>query len=187
VLLGSILLGLWLVLAVSPPAALRSLGFGPLLLTEERDPYARPPAGSGTPLESLQRPAQPIDLKDLVPTATPEPAPAQPPPPPPAAGGRATLTTTLTLSAATSAAGEGIVLIGKVRGDGRPIHGTLDFLVGDRVVSRQVLRVQGDTSQAEYRLVGLRPGLYALRVAYRGSHTYAPSESDQVPHRVAPR
>jgi hypothetical protein len=122
-----------------------------------------------------------------VPPATPEPAPAQPPPPPPAAGGRATLTTTLTLSAATSAAGEGIVLIGKVRGDGRPIHGTLDFLVGDRVVSRQVLRVQGDTSQAEYRLVGLRPGLYALRVAYRGSHTYAPSESDQVPHRVAPR
>ena len=46
-LLGSILLGTWLVLAVSSPGPLRSLGFGPILdEPPEPDPYALPPAGS---------------------------------------------------------------------------------------------------------------------------------------------
>ena len=61
VMLASILLGSWLVLAVSSPGPLRSLGFGPILVPPpERDPYELPPAGSRRPLESLQEPAQPI-------------------------------------------------------------------------------------------------------------------------------
>ena len=74
-----------------------------------------------------------------------------------------------------------------VRGDGRPLRGVIEFDVGGSVVARQQLRVQGQTSQAEYRLVGLAPGLYTIRASYPGSRAFEPSRSDAVQHRVVAR
>jgi hypothetical protein len=191
VVLGSILIGTWLVLAILSPAPLRKLGFGPILVPPpERDPYALPPAGSRTPLQSLQEPAQPLDLKSLVsPSSTPG-APTPPDPetqPPTAPGDRAATTTTLSLSSATSVAGEGLVLIALVRGDGRPVRGAVEFETGGQIVARQALRVQGDASQTEYRIVGLPLGLHTIRASYLGSRSFEPSRSEAVLHRVAAR
>jgi len=189
VLLGSTLLGLWLVLAVSSPGPLRSLGFGPIRLqSPDRDPYAVPPAGSVSPLQSLQQPPEPLDLKGLVMPGPREPEEEAPDTTaPPVNGQRVATSAELTLSSATSVAGEGVVLIAKVHGDGRPVRGVVDFMVDATVVARQSLRVQGDSSQIEYRLVGLKPGLHMLRAAYRGSRSFDPSVSEPVPHRVAGR
>ncbi len=189
VLLGSILLGIWLVLAVSSPGPLRNLGFGPILVPPpEPDPYALPPAGSRRPLESLQEPAQPIDLRSLVtsssgssarPETSEEARPAGP-----ADGRRAATSASLRLSSSTSVAGEGIVLMASVKGDGRPLRGVIEFDVDGSIVARQPLRVQGETSQTEYRLVGLAPGLYTIRASFPGSRAFEPSRSDSVQHRV---
>jgi hypothetical protein len=190
-LLGTILIGTWLVLAILSPAPLRSLGFGPLLVPPpERDPYALPPAGSQTPLQSLQEPAQPIDLKSLVSPSSKPAAPTPPDPetqPPAVPGDRAATITTLSLSSATSVAGEGLVLIALVRGDGRPVRGTIEFETGGQIVARQALRVQGDASQTEYRILGLPPGLHTIRASYLGSRSFEPSRSAAVLHRVAAR
>jgi hypothetical protein len=67
------------------------------------------------------------------------------------------------------------------------VRGEVSFLVGDQVVAKQPLRVQGLASQAEYRLVGLGPGLHAFRVSYSGSRTFDGSRSDPVSHRVVAR
>jgi hypothetical protein len=91
------------------------------------------------------------------------------------------------LSSATSVAGEGIVLMATVRGDGRPLRGVMEFEVGGSIVARQPLRVQGQTSQAEYRLVGLSPGLHSIRASYLGSRAFEPSRTDPVQHRVVAR
>lgn len=192
-LLGSILVGMWLVLAVSSPGPLRSMGFGPILVRPaEPDPYALPPAGTRRPFQSLKEPAEPLDLKSLV---TSPSAPAPPEPSEPAAqeapatpdGRRTATTTSLTLSSASSMAGEGIVLIAIVKGDGRAPRGVIEFMAGETVVARQTLRVQGDASQTEHRLSGLAPGLYNLRASYLGSRSFEPSRSTAVPHRVARR
>jgi hypothetical protein len=191
-LLGSILLGIWLVLAVSSPGPLRSLGFGPILVPPpERDPYELPPAGSRRPLESLKEPAEPIDLKSLITSsssssATPEAGEAEQPVGP-ADGKPAATSATLRLSSATSVAGEGIVLMATVKGDGRPLRGVMVFDVDGSIVARQTLRVQGDTSQTEYRLVGLAPGLHTIRASYLGSRAFEPCKSDPVQHRVVPK
>jgi Bacterial Ig-like domain (group 3) len=192
-MLASILLGAWLVLAVSAPGPLRSLGFGPILVPPpERDPYELPPAGSRRPLESLQQPAEPIDLKSLVTSSSSSQAAAPEPPeteaPPVASDGQRTATTaTLQLSSASSVAGEGIVLMATVKGDGRPLRGIVEFEVGDAVVARQPLRVQGEISRTEHRLVGLPPGLHTIRASYLGSRAFGPSRSTSVQHRVVPR
>jgi hypothetical protein len=189
-MLGSILLGTWLVLAVSSPGPLRSLGFGPLLVPPpEPDPYALPPAGSRRPLESLQEPAEPIDLKSLITSSTSASQPAPDPEAPVVAadGQRAGTTATLQLSSATSVAGEGIVLMATVKGDGRPLRGVVEFDVSGSVVARQPLRVQGEISQTEYRLLGLAPGLYTIRASYLGSRSFGPSRSGPVQHRVVTR
>ena len=191
-MLGSILLGAWLVLAVSSPGPLRSLGFGPILVPPpERDPYEIPPAGSRRPLESLQEPVEPVDLKSLVTSssarggdpATREAEPVVPVP----AGQRAESAVSLQLSSSTSVVGEGIVLIATVKGDGRPPRGTVEFEVGGAVVARQPLRVQGAISQTEFRLVGLAPGLHSIRASYPGSRAFEPSRSIAIQHRVAAR
>lgn len=191
-MLGSILLGAWLVLAVSSPGPLRSLGFGPILVPPpERDPYEIPPAGSRRPLESLQEPPEPIDLKSIIPSGTPsaDAPPAETPDPstPLPAGQRAATAASLQLSSASSVAGEGIVLMATVKGDGRPLRGLVAFEVNGSIVAQQPLRVQGDTSQTEYRVVGLTPGLYSMRASYLGSRAFEPSQSTAIQHRVAAR
>jgi hypothetical protein len=54
-------------------------------------------------------------------------------------------------------------------------------------VARQSLRVQGGASQTEYRLVGLKPGLFSIRASYLGSRAFEPSRSQPAPHRVLAR
>ena len=78
-----------------------------------------------------------------------------------------------------------MVLIAQLRGDGRPVRGYIEFLVGDEVVDCRLARVQGDTSQAEFRLVGMKPGTYSLRARYSGSRSFENAESVTVQHRVA--
>jgi hypothetical protein len=93
----------------------------------------------------------------------------------------------LRLSSATSVAGEGVVLIAVVRGDGRPVRGVIEFAVDDKRVASVPLRVQGETSQAEYRLAGLRPGLHTIRAFYGGSRSFEPGQTEALPHRVVER
>ena len=90
VLIGSVLFGTWLLMALSPPGPLRGIGFGPIRqASEPKDPYALPPAGSRSVIPSLKDPSEPIDpvqpLRDLV---TPEPTYQPPAPPTPPADGR---------------------------------------------------------------------------------------------------
>lgn len=197
VILGSILFGTWLVLAMSAPEPLRRLGFGSVNLTQtERDPYALRPAGSRSPLQSLQNPSsEPIDplppLKALITRDRADPDAAAPnereAPTPPTDGRRSVTSTALRLSSSRSVEGEGVVLMAEVKGDGRAVHGTIDFRVNDSLVASVPLRVQGETSQAEYRLRGLKAGLYDIRAAYRGSRSFEPGASASLPHRVGKR
>lgn len=192
-ILGALLIGTWLMFAIMSPTSWRGLGLGSLgLARPEREPYSLPPAGSKTPLEGLARrdesmepEPQPTGLLGLPSTAS-EPA-AQPPAPPPTDGRRGATVATLRLSSGQTVTGEGIVLIASVRGDGRPVRGEVSFLVGDEIVAKQPLRVQGVASQTEYRLVGLSPGRYSFRVTYSGSRSFEASHSDAVPHRVVAR
>jgi hypothetical protein len=191
-MLGAILLGSWLVLAVSSPGPLRSLGFGPLLVPPpERDPYEIAPAGSRKPLESLQQPAEPLDIKSLMNSSAPQPPETEPRETESDAvaadGRRAATTSSIQLSSGTSVSGEGIVLMATVKGDGRPLRGAVEFEVGGKVIARQPLRVQGEISQTEYRLVGLPPGLHTIRASYLGSRAFEPSRSATIQHRVAAR
>lgn len=189
-MLAVILFGTWLVLAVASPAPLRELGFGPIKVgSEPPDPYALPPAGSRRPLNSLKEPSEPIDpvepLKELI---RPDPEYTEPDAPvPPADGRQGTPSLSLRLSSSQSTAGDGLVLIAEIRGDGRPVRGYIEFMVGDRVVERRLLRVQGLASQTEARITGLAPGTYDIRARYQGSRSFSPAESERLPHRVVPR
>ena len=187
VLIGSVLFGTWLLMALNPPAPLRGVGFGPIRSAHEpKDPYALPPAGSKSIIPSLRDPSEPIDpvqpLRDLV---TPEPTyePAAPSTPP-ADGRQGTPRVTLRVSSSVSRIGEGVVLIAEVTGDGRAVHGQVAFLADDIVIEQRTLRVQGVASQIELRVVGLTAGTHALRVKYLGSRTFAAVESAAVEHRV---
>jgi hypothetical protein len=190
VLIGSVLFGSWLVMAISPPGPLRGLGFGPIRqASEPKDPYALPPAGSRRGLPDFTAPSEPIDpvqpLRDLV---TPDPTYRPPAPPtPPADGRRGSPRVGLRLSSSVSTFGEGVVLIAEVAGDGRPVHGQVAFVADGRVVDERTLRVQGVASQIEFRLVGLTVGTHALQVKYLGSRTFVEAESPVVQHRVAAR
>lgn len=190
VLIGSVLFGSWLVMALSPPAPLREMGFGPLRQAPEpKDPYALPPAGSKGMIPNFGEPSEPIDpvqpLRDLV---TPQPTYQPPPPPtPPADGRRGTPRVGLRLSSSVSTFGEGLVLIAEVAGDGRPVHGPVAFVADGRVVEERTLRVQGITSQIEFRLVGLAAGTHTLQARYLGSRTFAAADSPVVEHRVRAR
>jgi hypothetical protein len=187
VLIGSVLLGSWLVMALSPPGPLRDMGFEPIRQAREpQDPYALPPAGSKSVIPSLGDPGEPIDpvqpLRDLV---TPEPTYQPPAPPaPPADGRRGTPRVILRVSSSVSRSGEGVVLIAEVTGDGRAVHGQVAFLADGKVVEQRTLRVQGVASQIELRLVGLAAGTHALQVKYLGSRTFAAVDSAPVEHRV---
>jgi hypothetical protein len=186
--LGLLLVGTWLALVAVSPPQIERFGFGPLRApAEPPDPYALPPAGTRRPLAALQDPpedADPVEpLKGLLPAPAPPPAEE---PTPPADGSRGTPLVTLQLSAGASRAGDGLVLVGLVRGDGRPVRGYLEFVVDDSVVDRRLVRVQGTASQAEFRLVGLKPGTHALQARFRGSRTFHPAESPLVQHRVTP-
>jgi hypothetical protein len=190
VLIGGVLFGTWLLMAVNPPGPLRGLGVGPIRSAREpKDPYALPPAGSRSVIPNLQDPSEPIDpvkpLKELV---TPEPTyePARPPTPP-TDGRRGTARVTLRLSSSQSAFGEGLVLIAEVAGDGRPVHGAIEFLADGKRVEQRTLRVQGITSQIEYRLAGLAVGLHTLQARYLGSRTFPAGDSPEVQHRVVAR
>ncbi len=188
--LGGIMFGSWLLMALSPPTALRGLGVGPIRSAREpADPYALPPAGSGGVIPNLQEPTRPIDpvqpLRDLV---TPQPTYRPPPPPtPPADGRRGTPRITLRLSSSQSTFGEGVVLIAEVAGDGRPVHGLVTFLADGSVIEQRTLRVQGSASQIEFRVAGLPVGIHALQAKYLGSRTFAAVDSAVVSHRVAGR
>jgi hypothetical protein len=190
VLIGSVLFGSWLLMAINPPASLRGLGFGPIReASEPKDPYALPPAGSRSGLPDFTQPSEPIDavrpLRDLM---TPEPTYRPPAPPtPPTDGRRGTPRVGLRLSSSVSTLGEGLVLIAEVAGDGRPVHGPVAFVADGNVVDERTLRVQGVTSQIEFRLVGLRPGTHSLQVKYLGSRTFAAADSPVVEHRVVAR
>ena len=190
VLIGSVLFGTWLIMALNPPATLRGVGFEPIRhASEPKDPYALPPAGSKGVFPSLRDPGEPIDpvqpLRDLV---TPEPTYQPPAPPtPPADGRRGTPSVTLRLSSGVSRVGEGVVLVAEVGGDGRPVHGQVAFVADGRVVDQRTLRVQGITSQIEFRLVGLAAGTHTLQAKYLGSRTFAAVDSAPVDHRVAQR
>jgi hypothetical protein len=187
ILIGSVLFGTWLLMAVSPPAPLRGVGFRPIREPREpKDPYALPPAGSKSGLPDFRQPSEPIDpvqpLRDLV---TPELSYRPPTPPtPPADGRRGTPRITLRLSSSQSAFGEGVVLIAEVAGDGRPVRGPVAFLADGRVVDERTLRVQGISSQIEFRLVGLPVGTHTLQAKYLGSRTFAAVDSAVVSHRV---
>ena len=139
VLIGSVLFGTWLIMALNPPATLRGVGFEPIRhASEPKDPYALPPAGSKGVFPSLRDPGEPIDpvqpLRDLV---TPEPTYQPPAPPtPPADGRRGTPSVTLRLSSGVSRVGEGVVLVAEVGGDGRPVHGQVAFVADGRVVDQ---------------------------------------------------
>jgi Bacterial Ig-like domain (group 3) len=186
VLIGSVLFGTWLTMAMNP-AALRSVGIGPIRQDREpEDPYALPPAGSKGVIPSLRDPSEPIDpvqpLRDLVkPERTYRP-PA--PPAPPTDGRLGTPRVTLRLSSSVSRLGEGVVLIAEVSGDGRAVHGQVAFVADGTVVEERTLRVQGVASQMELRLVGLAAGTHALQVKYLGSRTFAAVDSAPVEHRV---
>jgi hypothetical protein len=191
-MLGSILFGTWLVLAVSGPGPLRQFGFGTLRpVRAEPDPYAIAPAGSRSPLPGLEQPSDPRDpmapFRGLI---EPNPDETKPSPPDvvlaaPAQVQRSPSRLDLRLSSATSVAGEGLVLIAEVHGDGRPVRGTIDFTVDDAIVASVPLRVQGEASQAEYRVVGLNSGLHTIRAFYRGSRSFEPVQSQMLQHRVA--
>jgi hypothetical protein len=187
-LIGGVLFGSWLIMAISPPAPLRSAGFGPLIApAEPKDPYALPPAGSRPP--GLPQADQPIDLvqplRDLV-TVPPAYTP-KPPPTPPADGRQGTPRVGLRLSAGQSRLGEGIVMIADVVGDGRPVRGQVAFIVDEREVARETLRVQGLGSQIEHRVAGLPVGVHAMRVEYLGTATFAAAASPTLEHRVVRR
>jgi hypothetical protein len=187
VLIGSVLFGSWLLMALNPPGPLRGMGVGPIRsASEPKDPYALPPAGSRGVIPNLQEPSEPIDpitpLKELV---TPERTYVPPSPPtPPADGRRGTARVTLRLSSSQSAFGEGLVLIAEVAGDGRAVHGAIEFLADGKPVEQRTLRVQGITSQIEYRLAGLPVGLHTLQARYLGSRTFPAMDSAEVQHRV---
>ena len=187
ILIGSVLFGSWLVMALSPPAPLRDVGFGPIRQAREpKDPYALPPAGSKSVIPSLRDPGEPIDpvqpLRDMVAPDRSYRPPA--PPAPPADGRRGTPQVTLRLSSSVSRFGEGVVLIAEVTGDGRAVHGQVAFIADGKVVEQRTLRVQGVASQIELRLVGLAAGTHALQVKYLGSRTFAAVDSAPVEHRV---
>jgi hypothetical protein len=190
VLIGTVLFGSWLVMALSPPESLRGMGFAPIRHpSEPKDPYALPPAGSKGVIPSLKDPSEPIDpvqpLRDLV---TPEPTYQPPAPPTPPSDGRlGTPRVTLRLSSSVSAAGEGIVLVAEVAGDGRPVHGPIAFVADGKVVDERTLRVQGVASQIEFRLAGLAVGSHTLQARYLGSRTFAAVDSAPVEHRVVAR
>jgi hypothetical protein len=189
-LIGSVLFGTWLVMAISPPPALRGLGFGGIHYSREpKDPYALPPSDGEPVIPGLKMPAQPIDpvqsLRDLVvPSPGYEP---KTPPTPPADGRVATPRVVLRLSSSVSRLGEGVVLIAEVTGDGRPVRGPVTFVADGIDVDRRTLRVQGVASQIEFRLVGLRPGSHTLQAKYQGSSAFAAAESPAVEHRVEAR
>ena len=190
VLIGSVLFGTWLLMALNPPAPLRGVGFGPIRSAHEpKDPYALPPAGSKSIIPSLRDPSEPIDpvqpLRDLI---TPEPT-YQPPeaPAPPADGRRGRPRVTLRLSSSVSTFGEGVVLIAEVAGDGRPVHGQMAFVADGTIVDQRTLRVQGVSSQIEFRLAGLAAGTHSLQARYLGSRTFAAVDSAPVEHRVIGR
>jgi len=190
VLIGTVLFGSWLVMALSPPDALRGMGFAPIRQPREpKDPYALPPAGSKGVVPGLTDPSEPIDpvkpLRDLV---SPEPT-YQPPaaPTPPSDGRIGTPRVTLRLSSSVSGTGEGIVLIAEVAGDGRPVHGPIAFVADGKVVDQRTLRVQGVASQIEFRLAGLSVGTHTLQARYLGSRTFAAVDSAPVEHRVVAR
>jgi hypothetical protein len=190
ILIGSVLFGSWLIMALSPPGPLRGVGFGPIRSEREpKDPYALPPAGSKGRFPNLQEPSEPIDpvqpLRDLV-TAEPTYQPPAPPTPP-ADGRRGTPQVTLRLSSSQSAFGEGVILIAEVRGDGRAVHGPVAFVADGTVVDQRTLRVQGIGSQIEFRLAGLAVGSHTLQVKYLGSRTFAAVDSATVEHRVVAR
>jgi hypothetical protein len=191
VVIGSVLLGTWLIMALAPPGPLRRAGFGPIRTTREpKDPYALPPAGStGGPLRGLEKPGEAVDpvkpLRDLV---TPEPVYQPPPlPEPPADGRRGKPRITLRLSSSQSAFGEGVVLVADVSGDGRTVRGDVEFVADGKVLERRTLRVQGTGSQMEFRLVGLEPGTHVLQARYLGSRTYFQGDSAPIEHRVVRR
>jgi hypothetical protein len=190
VLIGSVLFGSWLVMALSPPALLRDMGFAPIREPREpKDPYALPLAGSKGVVPNLKEPGEPIDpiqpLRDLM---TPEPTYRPPAPPTPPSDGRlGTPRVTLRLSSSVSGAGDGVVLIAEVAGDGRPVHGPIAFLVDGTVVDQRTLRVQGVASQIELRLAGLAVGSHTLQARYLGSGTFVAAESAPVEHRVVAR
>jgi hypothetical protein len=121
-------------------------------------------------------------LRDLV--TTPPAYTPKPPPTPPADGRQGTPSVGLRLSAGQSRFGEGVVMIADVTGDGRPVRGEVAFIVDDREVARQKLRVQGLGSQIEHRLAGLPVGVHAMRVEYVGTATFAPAASPTIEHRV---
>jgi hypothetical protein len=184
-LIGGVLFGSWLLMAIAPPGPLRGAGFGPLVSPgEPADPYALPPAGSRAP--ALDDRDKPIDLvqplRDLV--TTPPAYTPKPPPTPPADGRQGTPRVGLRLSASQSRFGEGIVMIADVAGDGRPVRGQVAFIVDDREVARETLRVQGIGSQIEHRVAGLAVGVHAMRVEYLGTATFAAAASPPVEHRV---
>jgi hypothetical protein len=188
--MGGILFVSWLVLAVSPPAALRGLGVTPMhRAAEPKDPYALPPAGSTGIIPDLQKPGEPIDpVKPLKEFLTPTPAYVPPPPPePPADGRRGTPTVTLSLSSSRSAVGDGVILVAEVAGDGRAVRGEVTFSADGKELARRTLRVQGRTSQIEFRLTGLPVGSHSLQARYAGSATFAAAESAAVGHRVVAR
>lgn len=190
IVIGSVLLGAWLMMALAPPEPLRRIGFGPIRIAREpKDPYALPPAGSTGPLKRLSQPDEPVDpvepLRDLV---TPAPSYQPPEPPtPPADGSRGTPHVTLRLSSSQSSFGEGVVLVADVSGDGRTVRGDVEFVADGKVLERRTLRVQGTGSQMEYRLVGLHPGTHVLQARYLGSRTYFSADSPAIEHRVAGR
>jgi hypothetical protein len=190
VLIGTVLFGTWILMALNPPGPLRGMGVGSIRSEREpKDPYALPPAGSKGVIPSLKDPSEPIDpIKPLKELVTPEPTyhPA-PPPTPPADGRRGTAKVTLRLSSSQSAFGEGLVLIAEVAGDGRAVHGIVEFVADGKPVEQRTLRVQGITSQIEYRLAGLPVGLHTLQARYLGSRTFPAGDSAQVQHRVVGR
>ena len=57
VLIGSVLFGTWLLMALSPPGPVRGIGFAPIRqVSEPKDPYALPPAGSRSVIPEPQGP-----------------------------------------------------------------------------------------------------------------------------------
>jgi hypothetical protein len=94
---------------------------------------------------------------------------------------------TLRLSSSVSTFGEGVVLIAEVAGDGRPVHGQMAFVADGRIVDQRTLRVQGVSSQIEFRLAGLAAGTHSLQARYLGSRTFAAVDSAPVEHRVIRR
>jgi Bacterial Ig-like domain (group 3) len=190
ILIGSVLFGTWLIMALNPPGPLRGVGFGPIRPAREpRDPYALPPAGSKSVIPSLTDPNAPIDpvqpFRDLV---TPEPTYEPPAPPtPPADGRQGTPRVLLRLSSSVSRFGEGVVLIAEVTGDGRAVRGQVAFVADGTVVDQRTLRVQGIASQIEFRLAGLATGTHLLQAKYLGSRTFAAVDSAAVQHRVIAR